>query len=123
MTRSARRKKGDEWELTAIRYLQQQGYLIVDTNVSYRSGEIDIIAQKENEYIFFEVKTRTNNQFGDIIESLTPQKTIRLFKTVFAYCDEHGIDPEMAKIEFIGIEKQWETWNVVHVPEIECPVI
>jgi hypothetical protein len=29
----------------------------------------------------------------------------------------------MAKIEFIGIEKQWETWNVVRVPEIECPVI
>jgi putative endonuclease len=49
-------------EHVACRYLMKKGYVIKEMNYvnkhGYRRGEIDIIAQKDDEIIFVEVKTR-----------------------------------------------------------------
>ncbi|MFW0838173.1 MAG: YraN family protein [Candidatus Komeilibacteria bacterium] len=39
-------------------YLLRHGYKIVDKNVYYREGELDIVAQKQGIYCFVEVKAR-----------------------------------------------------------------
>ncbi len=59
-----RNSLGKQGEEIAITTLEQEGYQIVATN--WRSGhkEIDIIALKDEMYIFIEVKTRTNTRFG-----------------------------------------------------------
>ncbi|MEY5047141.1 MAG: exonuclease RecJ [Bacteroidota bacterium] len=56
--------KGESTESKACEYLQEKGYVIKERN--YRSGknEIDIIALKNNELIFVEVKYRKNDDFG-----------------------------------------------------------
>lgn len=59
-----RNSLGKQGENLAIATLQKEGYCIEATN--WRSGhkEIDIIAMKDDTYVFIEVKTRGNTRFG-----------------------------------------------------------
>lgn len=58
----------------AARYLEQQGYFIMQRNYRTRQGEIDIIAVRGNRMHFIEVKTRHGGKYGQPAESITPQK-------------------------------------------------
>ena len=59
-----KRKFGIIGEKIAQDYLRNNGYEILETNFCTKRGEIDIIAQKHNCIVFFEVKTRTNLKYG-----------------------------------------------------------
>lgn len=48
---------GQGGEAAAGRFLQQQGYEILETNWSCKIGEIDLIARRKRLIIFVEVKT------------------------------------------------------------------
>ncbi len=56
---SRRRKSlGRAGESVAQRFLEKNGFLIIEENYRLRAGEIDIIALKDRMLIFCEVKTR-----------------------------------------------------------------
>jgi putative endonuclease len=55
---------GAEGEEKAAKYLVEQGYKILERNWRFRHLEIDIIASKDREIVFVEVKTRKNLNFG-----------------------------------------------------------
>ncbi|CAN5323774.1 YraN family protein [soil metagenome] len=55
---------GNKGEKLAAEFLEKKGYNIKEKNYRYKRAEIDIIAQKENLLIFFEVKTRGAISFG-----------------------------------------------------------
>lgn len=55
-----KKKFGNIGEEISSKYLEQIGYKIIEKNFSCRQGEIDIIAKDRNEYVFIEVKTRSN---------------------------------------------------------------
>ncbi len=48
--------KGVAYEDQACDYLKKRGFKILDRNVRYRFGEIDIVARKKRELVFIEVK-------------------------------------------------------------------
>ena len=68
------RKTWDSGEIIAISYLQSHDYEIIETNYTIQGGEIDIIAKKNDMYVFVEVKFRTNTFFWTPEESLTRTK-------------------------------------------------
>lgn len=63
---------------------QRKGYRILDKNYfnhqGKRVGEIDVIAVKDKNLVFVEVKTRTNLQYGTPAEAVTIWKQQRLIK-------------------------------------------
>lgn len=61
-------------ENVAVNFLEKSEYLIISRNFFCKQGEIDIIAQKEDEIIFCEVKTRTNRKFGN------PREGVNFYK-------------------------------------------
>jgi len=67
-----KKELGDRGEDIAAKYLQQQGYRIVQRNYRSRYGEVDIICAQQGILVFVEVKTRTSNAFGFPEESITP---------------------------------------------------
>ncbi|SJZ63748.1 YraN family protein [Selenihalanaerobacter shriftii] len=51
-------------EKLASKYLLKKEYQIIEQNYRCRLGEIDIIAYKDNYFIFVEVKAKQNQNFG-----------------------------------------------------------
>lgn len=73
------RQVGKDWEIKAAKYLEDKGYMIMETNYRCRCGEIDIIAMQQRTICFTEVKFRSGKMYGNAVEAVTSskQKVIR----------------------------------------------
>lgn len=86
------RKFGDAGEDLACRYLQKQGYEILERNKHYsRFCELDIIAKYKNTVVFVEVKTRKTDNFGVPSEAITKSKYENIKKGVQFYLAENKV--------------------------------
>jgi len=72
-------------ENIAVKYLSGKKYQILERNIHFREGEIDILAKFKGKYIFIEVKTRTNKNFGNPEEALTNIKMVKFLKAIEKY--------------------------------------
>ncbi len=110
------KKFGDAGEDLACRYLQKQGYEILERNKHYsRFCEIDIIAKYKNTIIFVEVKTRHSGSFGSPLEAITSSKFANIKKGVQFYLSENKI--KNYRIDVIGITLQPEI-KIEHLKNI-----
>ncbi len=91
----------------ACEYLKKLGFKILERNYRKTYGEIDIIAidESSNEKVlsFIEVKTRTSNQFGTPLESITYWKLKSLIKTAQFYKISHKNLPESLRIDAVAV--------------------
>lgn len=71
-------------EDAATAYLCGEDYEIMARNFKCKTGEIDVIATRDNTLHFIEVKTRTDDAFGQPCESVTDEK-LEHIKKVAAY--------------------------------------
>lgn len=87
MNDTYKKELGKKGELISERFLVKKGYKIICKNFYTKKGEIDIIAQKDNDIIFVEVKTRTNLKFGTPAMAInyTKKKHIKLSAKIFLY--------------------------------------
>lgn len=58
-----RKEVGNLGESVACEYLKRHGFKIQDRNIAKKTGELDIIAEKENTLHFVEVKTVLAEEF------------------------------------------------------------
>lgn len=72
-------------EEIASRYMEKEGYEILERNFRCRIGEVDIIAQKDNEIAFIEVKARTSDEFGLPREAVDTKKQNVIRKVAAVY--------------------------------------
>jgi len=89
-------------EEQAAAYLRAQGYRVLAANLRTPYGEIDLLAQKEEETVFVEVKTRSNQRFGLPEEAVTPLKRSRMEACAAWYAAENGL--ENWQLDVIAIE-------------------
>ncbi len=96
------RKFGDAGEDLACRYLEKQGYQILERNKHYsRFCELDIIAKYKNTTVFVEVKTRKTANFGTPFEAITKNKYENIKLGVQFYLEENKVKDY--RIDVIGI--------------------
>ena len=76
----SRKDVGNIGENIASKYLKAKGFRIVERNFRCRMGEIDIIADKDGDLYFVEVKTRKNERYGTPFESITLKKQQKIVK-------------------------------------------
>ena len=98
-----KKELGKKGELIAEKFLIKNGYKIVCKNFYTPKGEIDIIAEKNNEIIFIEVKTRTSLKFGTPAMAINyiKKKHIKLSAKIFLYLNQ---DIKYSSIRFDVIE-------------------
>ena len=82
---SEKRLFGDIGEDTACAYLKSAGYSIISRNYQIKFGEIDIIAKKDRQLVFVEVKTSDSSSKINPEENLTDAKLKKLLKTIKLY--------------------------------------
>lgn len=84
------KEKGYIGEKKACKYIENLGYKIIERNHLRKWGEIDIIAIKDDELNFFEVKSTLNN-----IEGYRPEENVhnlkikRLRRVIGTYLNEN----------------------------------
>mgnify|MGYP005611640115 CR=1 FL=1 len=104
-----KRDIGNLGEDLAVKYLKKQGYKILERNFSVHSmGEIDIIAKDKEEYVFIEVKTRTNENYGKPKDAVNQVKKKHIYKSTECYTYIHNIENEPIRIDVIEIYKKKE---------------
>ena len=90
---------GKNGEQQATNYYLAEGYEIVAQNWNYylgdKIGEIDLIVKKDNILVFVEVKTRTNDKFGDPALQITKKKLTCIYKSYQGFIKKH---PEFRKL-------------------------
>lgn len=93
---------GQNGEDIACKFLEKQGYKILERNKRYsRFCELDIIAQYKDITVFVEVKTRKTNDFGTPFEAITKSKFENIYKGTQYYINENRI--KNYRIDVIGI--------------------
>ena len=79
------RQVGTLKEQQAAAFLVQKGFLILETNFRCRLGEIDLIAQKDGELHFVEVKYRKNTAYGYPAEAVDYRKQFKICRVCDYY--------------------------------------
>jgi len=95
---------GKYGEDLACRYLQKQGYKILERNFRIRGGEIDIVAIDGQTLVYVEVKARTSYQFGLPEESITPFKIKFLQRAAKFYRNNRRNLPELERIDVVAVD-------------------
>lgn len=94
---------GKQGEDFAASYLIHKGYTILKRNFRVRYGEIDIIATQHNTLVFVEVKTRSNDYFGQPEEAISQKKIREIIKTSQIYKESIHNVPDLERIDVIAI--------------------
>lgn len=97
---------GREAEAAAARYLEQQGYKVLEQNWRTKACEIDIVATKNKTAYCVEVKYRQNDSHGTGLEYITPtkQKQMKFAAEVWAAKSHWHDDFTLAAVEVSGAD-------------------
>ena len=83
---SLRGKEIGKWgENQACAFLLRHGFFVKERNFYSTVGELDIIAIKDGDYYFVEVKTRAAGELASDL-AITPAKKHKMEKTIKKYC-------------------------------------
>jgi putative endonuclease len=72
-------------EKVARKYLEENGYKMLEQNYRTKYAEIDLVAKKKNEMIFVEVRTKRGEDFGTPEETINKKKLRKLWGNAKAY--------------------------------------
>jgi putative endonuclease len=94
------REKGNLNENRAVKFLEFNGFSVVKRNFYTRSGEIDIIAKKDEVLHFVEVKSgKTFNPS----QNLTERKLEKILKSVHIFLSENDFSDFDISIDLLSI--------------------
>jgi len=99
----SKKQLGDLGEDISEIFLIKTGYSIIKRNYRCKLGEIDLIAKDKNKIIFFEVKTRTNLNFGYPEESVNNLKVLKLKKLAIFFAVSENMDNLDMQFDVISI--------------------
>ncbi|MEM7465715.1 MAG: YraN family protein [Pseudomonadota bacterium] len=86
---NANQQIGYKFEDLGAQHLVDHGYKILAKNYRCRYGEIDIIAQNKNTLVFVEVKFRSQQDFGNALQMVTPSKQRKIIHTAQHYLQKN----------------------------------
>jgi putative endonuclease len=94
---------GRRGESAAARYLERQGFDILEQNWKCRYGEADIIAKDVGTIVFIEVKTRRGIEKGIPEDAVTASKRDRYEKIAASYLEQHDYVDCYVRFDVIAI--------------------
>jgi putative endonuclease len=102
-----RRELGRIAETAAAEYLKDRGFKILETNYRKRTGEIDIIARKDNCVHFIEIKSQSETSEFPAIDGWSDAQRDRFIWLVEQYLAENvsadGAEALDVSLDFIEV--------------------
>lgn len=113
--------KGRIGEEIACRYLEEQGWRILERNWRWLHKEADIIAQVGDELIIVEVKTRSRSVFGSAIEAVDSTKQSNLIALANKYIAMNALELSV-RYDILGIDIAPDmTYKITHIQRAFYP--
>jgi len=117
---------GQTGEKAAAQYLKNLGYKILALNYKNdsgrRLGELDIIAQQNDELVFVEVKTREYNKYGNTLpeENITPTKIHKMARIASSYLNQKGWQDHDYRFDAISVwlDLERKTAKIKHIKNL-----
>lgn len=81
---------GNSGESFVAEFLKKKGYIISAKNYRTKFGEIDVIAENNDEILFVEVKTRKETSLVRPYEYVNKHKQRKIFVTANIYLQHNG---------------------------------
>lgn len=105
-----KRKKGSIYEERAAEFLEKNSYEILEKNYHGKHGEIDLIALRDGQIIFIEVKYRETAKYGYGVEAVDKRKAVRIYKTAEEYLIKNHMEDHNIRfdcISYLGENQEW----------------
>ena len=105
-----KRKIGNLYEDKSCEVLKKEGYKILERNYRNRYGEIDIIAEKDLELVFIEVKYRKTQEYGYGYEAVNKRKLSKIFNLAQIYMQDKKYTSYKIRfdcISYLDKELEW----------------
>ncbi|HZG00132.1 MAG TPA: YraN family protein [Chitinophagales bacterium] len=116
----AGKELGTAGETLAKKYLEQKGYNVLEINWRHKRWEIDLIAEKNQEIVFVEVKTRTGNFFGEPELAVTKTKQNFLGQAASEYMNQKRLGGDV-RFDIISITVKSFGNEILHVEDAFFP--
>ncbi len=91
-------------ESLAADYLSHHGYRILERNWRWTRGEIDLIAEKDGEIVFVEVKARRSHRYGTPQDAVTRAKQHKLIQSAYAYLEDSHRHRSPWRIDVVALD-------------------
>jgi len=91
-------------ESLAADYLSDHGYRILERNWRWTRGELDLIAEKDGEIIFVEVKARRSHRYGTPQDAVTRAKQHKLINSAYAYLENSDRHHSPWRIDVVALD-------------------
>src|SRR5256714_15685983 len=105
MTR-AKDAVGAYGERVAVRYLVDQGMVLLDRNWRCGAGELDAVLRDGEVIVFAEVKTRRSGRFGTPAEAVVPANVGRLRRAGPLWVAPAGVRAPEGRCHGVGVLRQ-----------------
>lgn len=106
-------KKGEEF---ARKYLEQEGYEVMEQNWRFKKSEIDLIAKHNHCLVFFEVKTRSQTYFGQPESFVTENQQAAIFRGAEQYLIEKEWQGDI-RFDVLAIHWQGAQSELTHLKD------
>ena len=98
------RELGKWGEDLAKSFLEEKGYQVIFQNVFTEYGEIDLVAKRNDQIHFVEVKTRRTKDFGNPEEAITQSKLGHMIESAEAFLQTHAEYEGSWQIDVLAIQ-------------------
>ncbi len=108
-----RKQRGQHAEQLVAEHLQRHGFEILERNVTFRDGELDIVAAKGKVLAIVEVRMRMSHAFGHPVETISRSKQQKVVRATLRFLQRHGLFQriirfDVATVTGVGADAQLE---------------
>lgn len=108
---------GKEAEQVAAAFLTNKGYRVVDRNVSYAFGELDLILWHKQVLVFCEVKYRKDQSFFLALEAVHRAKQRKIILAAHAYLNRHHRVVPECRFDVVAVSGDLKNPTIEHIED------
>lgn len=112
-----RKQLGQSGEILACQFLKSKGFRILARNLRFKFGEIDILAEKGEDVILVEVKTKASKEFGEPVEEVDYFKKRKLSQLARAISQKYPNKNIRIDVVSVKINNQVELKHIENAVE------
>jgi putative endonuclease len=116
---NARGATGRDAEDLAVALLEKRGLRVLARNWRRPEGELDVVADDAGTCVFVEVRSRTGEEFGHPLESITLRKRAQIVRAARLYMEAEPIQATAFRFDVVGVTffADGRSPEVVHIAD------